>query len=240
MILDDRGRNGGVGEDGLYQQLARQGTLVCAADVRGIGDTRPEVGRGNPGYTIEHDSEEDFAWGSLILGKSLLKQRAEDILALVQALKNDARVSDRRLVVAARGRLAMPVPAGVPCVYACRRALSGRRSRFVRESAGTRGIPAAHGKFPKWEMLAKADLPQIAAKAARTIHLAGTVDAQGNKMDISAVRRIYSSANVTVSPEARDGTRAHWEPCNVQSKEGASMSDNISRRKVIAAAALPS
>ena len=58
------------------------GILVCAADVRGIGDSRPEVGRGNPGYTIEHEAEEEFAWGSLILGKSLLRQRAEDILAV--------------------------------------------------------------------------------------------------------------------------------------------------------------
>ena len=50
-------------------------------------------------------------------------------------------------------------------------------------------------------MLQKTDLPQIAEKAARAIHLAGTVDARGNTMDVSAVRRIYGAGNIRFSAE---------------------------------------
>ncbi len=88
LVLDDRGRSTDAQEGGLYHQLASSGRRVLAADVRGIGDSRPEVGRGNPRYTIPHDSEEDFAWASLILGESLLAQRIGDILATVRALRN--------------------------------------------------------------------------------------------------------------------------------------------------------
>ena len=52
LVLDDRGRNALAHEDALYHRLAQSGRNIFAADVRGIGDTRPEVGRGNPAYTI--------------------------------------------------------------------------------------------------------------------------------------------------------------------------------------------
>ncbi|MBV9248426.1 MAG: hypothetical protein JO227_04160 [Acetobacteraceae bacterium] len=53
-----------------------------------------------------------------------------------------------------------------------------------------------------WNLFRHTDLPQLAAKAApRTVHLAGAVDARGEKMDVSAVRRIYASDNMRISPE---------------------------------------
>ena len=131
LVLDSRGRNAGAHEDDLYHRLARAGHRVCAADVRGMGDSRPEAGRGNPGYTIPHESEEDFAWASLILGDSLLAQRVTDILVLMQALKT----ANAPLALAARGRLS------VPALFAFRRfegrgiALSGGRFGFVSQRA---------------------------------------------------------------------------------------------------------
>jgi dienelactone hydrolase len=199
LLLDDRGRNAGISEGGLYQNLSRSGALICAGDVRGVGDTRPEVGRGNPAFTIGHDDEEQFAWGSLILGKSLLRQRAEDILALVQALRNDSRVSGRRLAMAARGRLTIPA------------LLAFAASPLVESLYLTGGLVSYQNLLEneeyrqplasfEWGMLQETDLPQIAEKAARPIHLAGTVDARGNTMDMSAVRRIYGAGNIRFSP----------------------------------------
>ena len=200
LLLDDRGRNAGVSEGGLYQRLSRSGALICAGDVRGIGDTRPEVGRGTPGYTIGHDDEEAFAWGSLILGKSLLRQRAEDILALVQALKNDSRAGGRRLAIAAKGRLTIPALlafAAFPRVESLYLAGGLVSYQNLLENEEYRQPLASF----EWGMLRKTDLPQIAEKAARPIHLAGTVDARGNTMDMSAVRRIYGAGNIRFSPE---------------------------------------
>jgi dienelactone hydrolase len=199
LLLDDRGRNAGVGEGGLYERLSGSGILVCAADVRGIGDTRPEAGRGNPGYTIDHDGEEAFAWSSLILGKSLLSQRAEDILAVTRALKNDPRTGGRRLVIAAKGRLTVPaLLAFAAAPLADSLYLAGGLVSFqnLLENEEYRQPLASF----EWEMLQKGDLPQLAERAARPIHLAGTVDARGNTMDTSSLGRVYASDRIRFSP----------------------------------------
>jgi dienelactone hydrolase len=200
LLLDDRGRNPGVGEGGLYDRLSRTGALICAADLRGIGDMRPEVGRGNPGYTIGHDAEEDYAWGSLMLGRSLLRQRAEDILALMQALKNDARAANRRLVVAARGRLTVPALLAFAASALSESLYLAGGLVSYRNLLETENYSQPLSIFD-WDLFRRTDLPQLAEKASRPIHLAGVVDARGTTMDVSAVRGIYKSNNVQFSAE---------------------------------------
>src|SRR5213078_3530888 len=100
------GRNYRWHDGALYQSLAGRGYPVCSADVRGVGDLGPEFGAGDPGYTREHQNEENYAWASLILGRPLLGQRVTDIVALVRALASSyPRAS---VVVAARDRLTVP------------------------------------------------------------------------------------------------------------------------------------
>src|SRR5437868_15242528 len=69
LVIDAGGRNRHWGEGELYQSLANRGYPICSADVRGSGDLAPEFGRGDPGYTRPHQNEENYAWGSLILGR---------------------------------------------------------------------------------------------------------------------------------------------------------------------------
>lgn len=197
LILDEQGRNAGVREDGLYQQLARRGRVVCAADIRGIGDMRPEVGRGNPRYTIPHDSEQEFAWASLILGESLLRQRVEDIVALLHALQNE-----RRIAVAARGRLTVPALfAFSASSIADSLYLAGGLVSY-RSVLETEDYDTPLSNF-EWDIFRQADLPALAARAApRRLHLAGTIDARGKTLDNESVRRLYATANVSVSERA--------------------------------------
>ena len=173
LAIDAAGRNADSHEDGLYDQLARGGRVVCAADVRGIGDTRPEVGRGNPGYTIEHDAEDAFAWASLILGESLLAQRIEDILALAQALRNHPSVQGTKLVMAARGRLTVPALfafAASPLADSLYLAGGLDCYRSVLETEQYRQ-PLSNFAF---DIARITDLPRLAAQAApRSIRLAG-------------------------------------------------------------------
>ncbi len=200
LVLDDRGRNVDAHEDGLYHRVARSGRRLLAADVRGIGDTRPEVGRGNPGYTIPHDSEEEFAWASLILGEPLLAQRIADILALVRALQNELSAGGQQLALAARGQLTVPAlfafaacPA-IQSLYLCGGLIS---FRGVLETEMYRQ-PLANFV---WDLFAHADLPMLAAESApRHIHLAGTIDAAGNPIPANEVRASYPGQNVTISP----------------------------------------
>lgn len=201
LVLDDRGRNAHAHEDDVYHRLARKGRLICAADIRGVGDTSPEVGRGDPGYTIPHDAEEEFAWASLILGKPLLSQRITDILALVRAMKNTYARGHAPLALAARGRLTVPAlfafaaTQDIGSLY-----LAGGLASFqsVLETEIYRQ-PLANFA---WDLFRFTDLPLLAAQSApRPIHLAGAVDGADNRMIPAELQRMYPSANMRFSPE---------------------------------------
>jgi dienelactone hydrolase len=192
LVLDDRGRNAGAHEDGLYHRLARAGRRVYAADIRGMGDSRPEVGPGNPAYTIEHDAEEEFAWASLILGDPLLAQRMTDILALVRAIGNERSAGGGPVVIAARGRLTVPAlfafassEAAVALYSAA--GLASFQSLLETENYQQPLANCAQGLFHS------TDLPLLAAQAApRRILLAGAVDGANKRMEVQEVRRIYA------------------------------------------------
>jgi hypothetical protein len=199
LVLDENGRNAGAREDGTYQRLAREGRVVCAPDIRGMGDMRPEVGRGDPAYTVPHDSEEDFAWASLILGSSLLAQRVQDILAVLQAMRNEPRIGGRRIVMAARARLTVPALfafAASPLADSIYLAGGLISYQHLLETENYREPLASFA----WDLFRRTDLPLLAAQAApRRVHLAGPVDATGVTVDTSLVRRIYSGENVRFS-----------------------------------------
>jgi dienelactone hydrolase len=201
LVLDDRGRNAGAHEDGLYYRLARKGFLVCAADIRGMGDTRPEVGRGNPEYTIPHDAEEEFAWASLILGNPLLSQRVTDTLSLVRAVKASFGNGIVQFALAARGRLTVPtlfafaMTPDIGSLY-----LAGGLASF--ESVLETEIYHQPLANFAWDLFRFIDLPLLAAQSApRPIHLAGAVNGAGNRMSVRELQRIYTSANVRFSSE---------------------------------------
>jgi hypothetical protein len=173
--------------------------MVCAADVRGIGDTHPEVGRGNPGYTIPHDIEEEFAWCSLILGNPLLAQRITDILALTRAVKNNSRSPSVPIALAARGRLtisalfAFTATQEIGSLY-----LTGGLASY-QNLLETEVYRQPLANFA-WDLFRATDLPLLAAQSApRPIHLAGAVDGANNEVSLAELRRIYPSANVRLS-----------------------------------------
>jgi cephalosporin-C deacetylase-like acetyl esterase len=106
LVIEPNGRNGAWHEDELYDQLATAGIAVCAPDVRGVGDLQGQFAPGAVGYARGHSSEEGYAWASLILGRSLLGQRATDIVAYAGAL---AREYPRAtIVLAAREKMTVP------------------------------------------------------------------------------------------------------------------------------------
>jgi hypothetical protein len=166
-----------------------------------MGDTRPEVGRGNPGYTIPHDSEEDFAWASLILGDSLLAQRIQDILCVAQAMRNEPGFGSAPLALAARGRLTVPAlfafaaSSQIHSLYLAGGLLS------YRNILDTENYRQPLANFA-WDLFRLTDLPKLVAQASpRRVHLAGAVDAANNRADVTAVRNIYSGENVEISAE---------------------------------------
>ena len=199
LMLEPDGRTGQWREGGLYQSLAALGFLVCAFDVRGIGDLSPEVGRGNPSYTTPHALEEAYAWASLILGRPLLGQRVNDILAMAHAV-HDWRGAGRELILAASGPMTVPA--------LCAAALEP----LIATAYLTRGLiswsslldgdnyTAPFSNFVPG-ILKKTDLPFVARLARpRKMIIAGAVDARGVPVSTATVRALYGD-----SIEVRDG-----------------------------------
>ena len=178
LAIEPSGRNLRWHEDDLYAQIAGAGIAVCAADVRGVGDLDPQYGPGAAGYVQQHHKEENYAWASLILGRSLLGQRTTDILRVAQAL---AAEYPRALVtVAARDKMTVPA--------LCAAALEPRIARLylaghlVSWRALLAGESYSH-PFADFVpgVLGATDLPQIARSLApRPVTVAGAVDASGD------------------------------------------------------------
>lgn len=178
LTLEPDGRSVHFREDDLYPKLAEAGTAVCAADIRGIGDMQPVFSQGGSiGYARGHESEENYAWSSLILGHSLLGQRTADVIALTQALAQ--AYPQAIIIVAARDKMTVPA--------LCAAALEKRISRlYLAEHlvSWRRLVESEQYSYPLANfipgILRSTDLPQIARSLAPgTVTVAGAVDAIG-------------------------------------------------------------
>jgi cephalosporin-C deacetylase-like acetyl esterase len=108
MMVEPQGRNVRWAEDGLYQALAARGLIVCATDVRGVGDLTPEFPRGAARSSRSHQEEEHYAWASLMLGRPLVGQRVKDLLAVIEGLAQWPEAKGRRFLLAALGKMCVP------------------------------------------------------------------------------------------------------------------------------------
>ncbi|MDQ2899417.1 MAG: acetylxylan esterase [Acidobacteriota bacterium] len=198
VMFDPAGRNVHWHEGEIYQELARKGYVVCVADVRGISDLAPEYSRGAAGYAASHHSEEDYAWASFILGKSMLGQRVTDMLALLAGLRGHRGVEGKKVVLNAKDRLTVPaifaaaIDRGIDELY-----LSGGLVSYKSV------VEAEHYSTPLssfcWDVLRHTDLPGIVAGLGSTkVTLAGTVDASGKTLDASIVRRTYGNPKIVI------------------------------------------
>ncbi len=193
LLLELGGRTRHWREGDLCQNLAASGHLVCAFDVRGMGDLTPETGRGNSGYTTPHASEEAYAWASLILGHPLLAQRVDDILAMSSAVRRRPG-GERPLVIAASGHMTLPalcaaaLDSGIAVAYLARGLVS-----WASLLSGDSYTEPFSSFLPG--VLNRTDLPFIARLIApRRVILAGPVDANGKPVAPGVVRSLYGDS----------------------------------------------
>lgn len=199
LLIEPRGRNGGWQEGGLYQALAGDGHIVCAPDLRGVGDMKPEMSRGAALAAERHNSEESWAWASLILGKPLVGQRVTDILAVQEALRHHEGVAGHPFIVAARGemtvlaQLAAALDADFSALY-----LSGGLLSF-RNILETDYYTHPFGNFLPG-VLRHTDLPEL--PGPKRVIMAGTVNAAGQPVPTESVKAAYSKlSNLEVRRE---------------------------------------
>lgn len=203
LALEATGRDARWHEGELYPTLAQRGYAVCVADLRGVGDLAPEVGRGAASYARPHAGEEDYSWVSLIFGRPLLGQRVTDILALAAALRAHPALRGLRLKVAASGRLAAPALFAAAMDPAIAELYLAGSLVSYRDVVETEEYRAPFANFVPGILL-HTDMPEIAASLApRRICLAGTVNAAGKTMDTPAVRAVYGEhGHIVVRPVA--------------------------------------
>ena len=211
IVLEPGGRNAWQ-ESGLYNRMATEGCVVCAPDLRGIGDMTPEFSRGAARHARPHNSEEDYAWSSLILGKPLAGQRVTDILSIVRGLLTRPDFARRPVILAARGVLTVPAQFAA----ALERAIGGLYLAegliSFRSIVETEVYNYPLGNFVP-NLLAHTDLPELVVSIApRRVTLAGAIDGAGSRMTPEAVRAEFSSmANIRVLPEPA------WSPSDILS-----------------------
>lgn len=186
VSLDGRGH---WREGGLWDTLATQGYTICSVDIRGIGDLRPDFGKGNPGYESAHQDENHYAWASYILGKPLVGQRVTDLLAIAAALRNRPDFAGRPIALAARGPMAVPalftaaLDEHIASVHltgllqSFRSILETERYAGGRYERNDRAANNATNVAPG--LLQSTDIPEILAKLGQKATVNGTVDATG-------------------------------------------------------------
>ncbi len=163
IVVEPNGRNGQWHEDELYPRLAAAGIAVCAADVRGTGDLQPAFSAGAASYTREHQNEENYAWASFILGRSLLGQRVTDILSLTNAL---ATAHPRAtLTLAARERMTVPALCAAALDTRIRKTYLAQALTSWRSIAESERYTAPFANFVP-DILRHTDLPQISRSIA--------------------------------------------------------------------------
>jgi hypothetical protein len=201
IVLEPAGR-AAWHEGELYDSLAATGCVVCAPDLRNMGDLTPEFGRGAARHARPHNSDEDYAWCGFILGTPLLGQRVTDLLAVVRGLRTRPDLQSRRVIVAARGtttpvaQFAAALEPAITSLY-----LAGGLSSYQR-IVDSESYTYPFGNFIP-SLLEHTDLPELcAAMAPRRIILAGSVNATGGRLPVADVRAEYRSAsNVEVHPD---------------------------------------
>jgi pimeloyl-ACP methyl ester carboxylesterase len=195
LVLDERGHDRLWFAPEADQVLTEDTPVICAAEVRGVGALIPEFSPGAADYEGWHQQEENYAWGSLALGKPLVGQRVTDILALVAGLRSHQVTSARQIYIAALGKLT------VPALFAT--ALEPKIKGLYLAGGLVSFQNLVQTEIPNYPfanyvpgLLNHTDLPEVAASIApRKIVLAGIIDAEGRAMETNAVRTLYASAN---------------------------------------------
>ena len=182
-------------QHGVLDELARQGHLVVAADVRGVGETQ----RGSASSLSSEPFGQLFnvdtamAYASWSMYESLLGMRVSDVVRCVDYVLQREDVSQDQLHLIGKGAAALW------CIYAA--AIDDRIHSTICNQGfvsyknlveNDRYLYGADIFVPG--ILRDIDLPEIAtAIAPRSLTFVAPVDAMKKKIDSDKVREIYQS-----------------------------------------------
>jgi pimeloyl-ACP methyl ester carboxylesterase len=103
VLADARGKSAAAAE---AEELAAQGYMVLAPDLRGFGETQPHSDRRDS--FVRNFGDYESAMTALLIGKTMAGMRATDVSAAVAVLAARADADATRLSVIGRGPAAIP------------------------------------------------------------------------------------------------------------------------------------
>ena len=191
---------------GFLETLAHRGHLVIAADLRGIGETRPEHSSRSSGNAFAHlfNVETAFAYLAWYMDRSLFGMRVQDLVRTVDyALSRpDAGAAGVRVIGKDMAALWVLYAAAMDSRVAsavCHGGLISYRSL----TSGDRYAHGANVFLP--DVLNHFDLPQVAALiGSRSLALLAPVDAMRRHVDPAQARSTYAAAGARLKVAARD------------------------------------
>jgi cephalosporin-C deacetylase-like acetyl esterase len=193
LFVNESGKQADGMEFGLYEKLARHGTLSIAVDVRGIGDTRPPHENSRAGeFSHLFDVETAMAYMTWFMDESLIGMRVQDVMRSVDYLlsRSDVARNDWKVVGKGAGALWVLYAAALDARIqdaTCERGLV-TYSSLARTDRYTHGASV----FVR-DILKYGDLPQVASLIAnRRLTLISPVDAMKSRMDLASARRLYA------------------------------------------------
>ncbi len=194
LFVSETGKEADGMELGLYERLALKCNLVVAADVRGIGETRPPHPPPPSGpLPFRHlfDTDTAMSYMAWYMDESLFGMRVQDVVRCVDYVLSRPGVdpSGLRLVGHGAGALwalyAAALDPRIPSVVA-ERGLSSYRA-LAQVDRYTHGA----GIFIRG-VLNRFDLPQVAAAVApRPLTLVSPVDAMKRAVPVASVLDTY-------------------------------------------------
>jgi hypothetical protein len=101
ILVDGRGKTAETGEDGAIPELIEQGRIVLSLDLRGYGETADDPEKNT--YIAGTQREYRTAMIALHLGRPLLGQRVEDVVAGIEALGQIAATRQKDIELHAFG-----------------------------------------------------------------------------------------------------------------------------------------
>ncbi len=200
LWVDERGKQAEGMEFGLLEKMAREGRVVIAMDVRGVGETRPaHPPASDRGTEFGHLFDVDTALTYLgwYVDRPLLGMRVFDVMRGVQYAMSRADVKELEAV----GRGAGALWTLMAAVFEPRiRALRAERMLASYKTLAEADRYTHGASCLLKDGLLYGDLPQIAGLAAGCrVTLVDPVDAMKRRMERGAVERLYAAAgNVRV------------------------------------------
>jgi len=229
LVLHPSGRNIGWHEGGFCLTLAKQGFVVCAADIRGIGDLTPQFSPGAPSYARQHDNQENYAWSSMILGHPLAGQRVTDILALCDGLAK--AYGKRELALAAFGDMTVPATLATFLSDSIRSLYLAEGLVSYRSIIETDRYRVPLSNFVP-RILQHTDIPDIVAGLApRRVMLSGVMDASGAPLTLDKAKLAYDAAMTGGHLEVTE--HSEWTPQAVAAFLTRESAGNRARRPAV-------